>query len=77
VRRAIASMLTEHDWPIAPSPVRAFHTRPVSSRQCRDEDLVEHIARVHKDNDDVFGARRVWLTLEREGIAVARCTASG
>jgi putative transposase len=70
----ICRVLTEHGLPIAPSTVRAFRTRPASSRQRRDEDLVEHIARVHKDNYGVFGARKVWLTLNREGIPVARCT---
>jgi putative transposase len=29
---------------------------------------------VHKENDGVYGARKVWLTLNREGIPVARCT---
>jgi transposase len=32
------------------------------------------ILRVHGDNYGVFGARKVWLSLNREGIAVARCT---
>jgi putative transposase len=29
---------------------------------------------VHADNYSVYGARKVWLALNREGIAVARCT---
>jgi len=29
---------------------------------------------VHAANYGVYGARKVWLTLNREGIAVARCT---
>jgi hypothetical protein len=29
---------------------------------------------VHRDNFAVYGARKVWLVLNREGIAVARCT---
>ena len=32
------------------------------------------IARVHQDNYGVYGARKVWLALHREGIEVARCT---
>ena len=32
------------------------------------------IERVHAANYGVYGARKVWLTLNREGIAVARCT---
>jgi putative transposase len=29
---------------------------------------------VHRENFAVYGARKVWLALNREGIAVARCT---
>jgi putative transposase len=29
---------------------------------------------VHRENYGVYGARKVWLALDREGIAVARCT---
>jgi len=32
------------------------------------------ITRVHQENYGVYGARKVWLQLNREGIAVARCT---
>lgn len=32
------------------------------------------IARVHAENFGVYGARKVWLQLNREGIVVARCT---
>lgn len=32
------------------------------------------IARVHRENYGVYGARKVWLQLNREGIEVARCT---
>jgi putative transposase len=70
----ICRVLTEHGWPIAASTVRAYRSRPASSRQRRDDELVEHIRRVHKENYGVFGARKVWLTLNREGIPVARCT---
>jgi transposase-like protein len=30
--------------------------------------------RVHRDNYGVYGARKVWLELNREGTPVARCT---
>jgi putative transposase len=70
----ICRVLSEHGWPIAASTVRAFRGRPACPRRRRDEDLAEQIARVHKENYGVFGARKVWLTLNREGIAVARCT---
>ena len=43
-------------------------------REQRDEVLKVEIARVHRENFGVHGARKVWLQLNREGIAVARCT---
>jgi putative transposase len=70
----ICRVLTEAGWPIAPSTVRAFRAHPASVRQRRDDELAGHIVRVHKQNYGVFGARQVWLTLNREGIPVARCT---
>jgi putative transposase len=36
--------------------------------------LVNHIRRIHAANYGVYGARKVWLALNREGIPVARCT---
>lgn len=36
--------------------------------------LLNEIRRVHAANYGVYGARKVWLALNREGIAVARCT---
>lgn len=32
------------------------------------------ISRVHRENFSAYGARKVWLQLNREGIGVARCT---
>lgn len=40
----------------------------------RDERLCEEIARVHRENLHVYGVRKVWRQLNREGIGVARCT---
>lgn len=60
--------------PIAPSTYYEQVNREPSSRQRRDDELKKHIARVHAANYDVYGARKVWLALNREGIAVARCT---
>src|SRR5262249_21705089 len=40
----------------------------------RDAELIEHIRRVHDDNFGVYGAKKVWRQLNREGIVVARCT---
>jgi putative transposase len=36
--------------------------------------LINEIRRVHAQNFGVYGARKVWLTLNREGTPVARCT---
>ena len=60
--------------PIAPSTYYDQVNREPSRRQSRDEALKAEIARVHADNYGVYGARKVWLALNREGIAVARCT---
>jgi len=40
----------------------------------RDEQLSARLQRVWKDNFQVYGARKVWRQLLREGVAVARCT---
>jgi putative transposase len=60
--------------PIAPSTYYDQHDREPSRRQSREEALKPEIARVHAANYGVYGARKVWLALNREGIAVARCT---
>ena len=36
--------------------------------------LAGHIERVWNANPQVYGARKVWRQLEREGVGVARCT---
>ena len=45
-----------------------------SKRQQGDQVLLEYVRRVHADNYGVYGPRKVWLALNREGIPVARCT---
>jgi putative transposase len=60
--------------PIAPSTYHAAHRRPASARAVRDRKLRAEIARVHAEHFGVYGARKVWRQLHREGIAVARCT---
>jgi transposase InsO family protein len=59
--------------PIAPSTYHAAR-RPASARAARDSKLQTEIARVHAEQFGVYGARKVWRQLHREGIAVARCT---
>lgn len=60
--------------PIAPSTFYDQVNREPSRRQMRDGELKGHIRRVHAGNYGVYGARKVWLALNREGITVARCT---
>jgi putative transposase len=71
---SICAVLTEHGAAIAPSTYYDTRTRPPSRRALRDEDLKVAIARVHGANYGVYGPRKVWLALNREGIPVARCT---
>jgi putative transposase len=51
----------------------AKHRQP-SQRQRRDEQLKVEIRRVWDDNYQVYGARKIWRQLPREGHQVARCT---
>jgi putative transposase len=60
--------------PIAPSTYYQHSKRPSSARAVRDAQLKAEIARVHDDNFGVYGARKVWRQLHRDGIVVARCT---
>lgn len=61
--------------PIAPSTYYAAKVRPPSARAVRDEGLKPEIQRVYRESyDGVYGARKVWKQLDREGIPVARCT---
>jgi transposase InsO family protein len=43
-------------------------------RTRRDAVLCEEIERVWDENRQIYGARKVWRQLQREGIEVARCT---
>ena len=70
----ICAVLTEHGVRIAPSTYYEWKDKLPSRRQERDAVLLGHIRRVHTDNFGVYGPRKVWLQLNREGIGVARCT---
>jgi putative transposase len=58
----------------APSTYYTAKKRPPSQRQQRDGVLKPEIERVHRENFSVYGARKVWKQLHREGHRVARCT---
>jgi len=57
-----------------PAPIYDAKSRPATRCARRDEELKAKITAVHRDNYGVYGARKVWLALNREGTAVARCT---
>jgi putative transposase len=59
---------------IALSTYYAAKEREPSARAVRDAELLPEIRRVHKDNIGVYGAKKVWAQLNREGVEVARCT---
>ncbi|GII55629.1 hypothetical protein Pth03_40180 [Planotetraspora thailandica] len=58
----------------APSTFYAATTRPPSARAVRDEQLKADIIRIWNSNFEVYGVRKMWKELAREGITVARCT---
>jgi putative transposase len=45
-----------------------------SARTRRDAQLKAEIQRIWKENFEVYGARKLWRQLQREGSRVARCT---
>ena len=65
--------------PIAPS---TYHERiarrqdptRLSARAQRDQALKPEIARVFAENFAVYGVRKVWRQMMREGFSIARCT---
>ena len=65
--------------PIAPSTYRAHAARRRDpdrrpARAKRDEALKVEVRRVFEENFAVYGVRKVWRQLRREGFDVARCT---
>lgn len=64
--------------PIAPSTYHAHVAKRVNStklsaRARRDLALKPEITRVFAENFEVYGVRKVWRQLGREGFSVARC----
>jgi len=54
--------------------VRQRDPQRVPARARRDAEMSQEIERVWHQNRGVYGARKVWHQLQREGIAMARCT---
>jgi len=57
---------------IAPSSYYAAKIRPPSARAIRDETLSAAISRIHDAHFSVYGVRKLWRQLRREGEAVGR-----
>ena len=70
----IYAVLTEHGLSIAPSTYYEHVTLRPTARERSDSLLLDQIRRIHAENYSVYGARKVWLQLNREGIPAARCT---
>ncbi len=67
------------EMPIAPSTyyeakARQADPRRLPRRVQRDAELCNSIQRVWGENFRVYGVRKVWRQLRREGVPVARCT---
>jgi putative transposase len=56
----------------APSTYYAARSRPPSKRSLDDEVLKTEITRVHAANFAVYGVRKVWHQLRREGLDIGR-----
>lgn len=74
----ICAVLDEAGVSVAPSTYYAYKTRKPSARAVRDRIVVRAIERVHAENFGVYGIKKVWAQLGRdggvEGVPVARCT---
>nr|WP_307060008.1 IS3 family transposase [Streptomyces achromogenes] len=70
----ICTVLTEHGVSVAPSTYYAAKTRPPSAREVRGEELKALVQEVFDANYRVYGARKIWHQLRRQGHQVARCT---
>ncbi|NYD91139.1 transposase InsO family protein [Sphingomonas melonis] len=65
--------------PIAPSTYHAYVAKKLeptkrSPRFRRDDALGPEVRRVFEKNSRVYGVRKVWRQLRREGFDIARCT---
>ena len=57
-----------------PPPTTRRGTGGASARRGRDEALKGKLRHVHAEPCGVYGARKVWRQLHREGVPVASCT---
>jgi putative transposase len=75
---SICEQLTELGCKIAPSTYYEHRGRRPTVREVRDAELRPLVAAAHAENYGVYGARKVWLTLNRQrpetAPPIARCT---
>jgi putative transposase len=70
----VCRVLTQSGWQIAPGTYYAAIKRPPSARALKDAEILVEIRRMRTDYEEVYGARKTWLELNRRGFPVARCT---
>ena len=68
-----------HELAVAPSSYHEHAARLAdpqlrSARARRDDEIREQIKRVHDDSSGLYGTRKVWHQMRREGVKVAKCT---
>jgi len=67
-------VLSEHGVKIAPSTYYEWAGKKNTARVLRDKELTGKIRVVHEASRGIYGARKIWISLNREGVEVARCT---
>ncbi|HLV59578.1 MAG TPA: IS3 family transposase [Natronosporangium sp.] len=70
----ICRVLRQAGLQIAPSTYYEVKGRQRSARARRDEELIPLITKIYHENYQVYGARKIWRELGRQGHQVARCT---
>ena len=82
----ICRVLSAHGWQIAPRTYHAHQTRGISQRALWDITVTEVLAGIYdpqpaptgeparKVPESLYGSRKMWAYLNRQGITVARCT---
>jgi hypothetical protein len=77
----ICRALSAHGVPIAPRTYWARRSRPVSRRALADAAVTEILAGIYEPDargrrppESLYGAVKTWAHLNRQGVAVARCT---
>ena len=82
----ICRVLSAHGWQIAPRTYHAHQTRAISQRALWDITVTEVLAGIYdpqpaptgeparKVPESLYGSRKMWAYLNRQGITVARCT---